>query len=382
MRGLGRWTPAVIAALVLLLVAGAGAVGGGSNDAAPTTVDELPVDTVDPAFAVPVSTEPQVVTVPTTQPVQKQPLGRTLAKGLAGNDVKMVQERLHELGFDPGVVDGIYGDLTIQAVWAFEKLVMGTERSKVTGRVTPEIWDRMQDNLVIQPRRPQAATKNHTEIYLPEQVMIVFHDDTPALITHISSGDNKEWCEEVTISPGEQGNERGTEEIKKGVCGKSVTPGGVFRFYRRVEGRRESQLGGMYNPVYFNYGIAVHGALQVPNYPASHGCIRIPMHISDYFQELVRWGRNSGDMVYVWDGVKEPERYGAQLPVFNWNDPTYTTTTSSTTTIPTTTVPQTTVPSTAPGTTHSPATTVAPTTAPPTTTVPATTVPPSTNPPS
>ena len=81
----------------------------------------------------------------------------------------------------------------------------------------------------------------------------------------------------------------------------------------------------MWNPVYFNYGIAVHGAGNVPSYPASHGCVRIPMHIGNYFPSLVKYG----DQVFVFDGVKEPEAYGAQLPPFNTPDPSYTTTTST-----------------------------------------------------
>jgi hypothetical protein len=110
--------------------------------------------------------------------------------------------------------------------------------------------------------------------------------------------------------------------------------------------------------VYFNYGIAVHGALNVPLQPASHGCIRIPLSLSPSFQDLV----SVGDQVFVFDGVKQPEEYGAQKPYFNRIDPDYSTTTSSTTTTTTTTV--------------APPTTAAPTTAPPaatTTAVPTTT---------
>ena len=92
----------------------------------------------------------------------------------------------------------------------------------------------------------------------------------------------------MTISPGEIGNEHGTAPLKQGECGVSTTPGGVFRFYRRVAGVRQSALGGMWNPVYFNYGIAIHGALNVPLQPASHGCIRIPLAISETFQQLDR----------------------------------------------------------------------------------------------
>jgi peptidoglycan hydrolase-like protein with peptidoglycan-binding domain len=359
--------PAVAAASLLGAIVIAGAVGGsgpdGGSDGA-ATVTSPPAVT-----AAPVATQPAVVTVETSTPVQKVPLSRTLGDGVAGDDVQMVQERLQQLGFVTGGADGLYGPLTIQAVWAFEKLVLGTPRQEATGRVTPEMWDRMQDPIRIQPRSPSGGTADHTEIYLPEQVLAVFHKDVPVFVAHISSGDGQEWCEEVTISPGEYGNEEGTEPIKRGECGRSVTPGGVFEFHRRVEGTRQSALGGMLNPVYFNYGIAVHGAYNVPLEPASHGCIRIANAISKTFYDLV----DLGERVLVWDGKKEPWEQSERdmLPVFNWRDPDYTTTTTSTTTTTTTTTtPPTTV---APATTTPPATTTTSTstTPPTTTTVPA-----------
>lgn len=339
-----QWMPAIAAAAILSTVVLVGVLA--SNDSTPTDGANESTTTIA-----------QIVTPSSMVPVTKLPLTQTYGRGAAGPEIKLIQDRLIELKFDPGVADGAFGERTQQAVWAFEKLVMGVPRDQVTGKVTAEMWNRMQDPLVILPRRPD-ATPDHTEIYLPEQVLIVFHADTPVAVTHIASGTNEEWCEEVTISPGEQDNETGTEPIKKGVCGLSWTPGGVYKFYRMVVGRRESQLGGMYNPVYFNKGIAIHGAKEVPEYPASHGCIRIPMHISDYFQSLVA----KGDQVFVFDGVKEPEAYGAQPPRFNWVDPSYTTTTTSTTSTTTTgpvvTLPPTTlVPVTTPVTTTTSSTT-------------------------
>ena len=113
----------------------------------------------------------------------------------------------------------------------------GTPRDEATGQVTDEMWQRMQDPIAVEPRRPDAATANHTEIYLPEQVVIFFVDDKPVLITHMSSGTGEEWCEEVTISPGEYGNEEGTEPLKQGECGLSNTPGGVFELLPPRRGR-------------------------------------------------------------------------------------------------------------------------------------------------
>lgn len=386
-----QWLPAAAAIGVLAIVIGAGVAlgGGGSNETTETAAPQFAAPAAVP-LTVPDSIPEVTATVDVAEPVTKTVLDRTLTKGVAGSDVQQVQERLTELGFVPGPADGIYGGETIKAVWAYEKLVLGVESNRPTGQVTPEMWDAMQDPFVIQPRRPN-ATPNHTEVYLPEQVLAVFHDDVPVMITHMSSGDNEEWCEEVTISPGEYGNRDGTEPLVRGECGRSNTPGGVFEFYRQVEGIRDSALGSMWNPMYFNYGIAIHGALNVPLQPASHGCIRIPLNISENLQSLA----SIGDQVFVWDGVKEPEEYGSPPPTFNWLDPNYETTTTvpestttvpestttvaeTTTTVPQTTVPQTTVPEATSPTTEAPSssTTTTTTTLPPVTSTTTTTSPP------
>lgn len=253
-----------------------------------------------------------------------------LSKGMSEGKVEGLQTRLIELGFDPGPVDGYFGDATLRSVWAFEKLIVGTPRDQASGVVTPDLWDVMHDDVTVTARRDLDGT--HLEVYLPEQVAVLFFDGQPRLITHVSSGDGADWCDEVTID-----NDDGTETVK-GVCGVSVTPGGVFHFERKIEGWRSGSLGRLYQPVYFNYGIAVHGASNVPSKPASHGCVRMPMHIAEYFPDLV----SIGDAVYVFDGVEDPEIYGAQLPVFDFPDPDWvppTTTTTTTTTAPTTTNP-------------------------------------------
>jgi peptidoglycan hydrolase-like protein with peptidoglycan-binding domain len=338
-----KWMPAAAAAGVLAVVVIAGVALGGGDDtgsAPPASVDTVSFSSI--------ASVPAIEIVETSAPVAKTQLTRSLAKGMAGDDVAEVQQRLTDLGFWPGPVDGYFGDETRRSVWAYEKLVLGVAYDEPTGQVTSEMWDEMQDPFVIAPRRPN-STPNHTEVYLPEQVIAVFHDDQAVFISHMSSGDNEDWCEEVTISPGEYNNP-GDEPLVRGECGRSITPGGVFNFNRRVEGVRQSSLGGMWDPVYFNYGIAVHGALNVPLAPASHGCIRIPLPLSPTFQDVTA----NGDQVFVFDGVKEPEEYGAQLPYFNRIDPDYVTTTTSTTT--TTTVPPTSTTTTVATTTTAPAT--------------------------
>ena len=297
-----RWRPALIAFAILATVIAIGVQQSEANKDKTNGAEE-------PAFVVGTSLVP-VVTAPLT---------RTLELGMQGDDVLRMQQRLKELQFDPGQVDGMFGQNTVQAMWAFEKLVLGVPREQATGVVTQSTWVIMQSNLEIKPRRV-ADTATHVEVYLPEQVLIVFTNQKPVLITHISSGTGEMWCEEVKIDPGEEGN-NSTEQITKGICGEAVTPPGVFYFYNRRIGMRETKLGSLYNPVYFNYNIAVHGAILVPLKPASHGCIRIPMSVARYFPALVKYG----DRVYVFDGIKEPEAYGSPVPPYDKPDPNYTT---------------------------------------------------------
>ena len=237
--------------------------------------------------------------------------------GMNGDKVRALQDRLRALRYDPGPTDGVFGPKTEQAVWAFEKFILSTAAEGVTGIVTPSMWDRLNESISVRPRRSNRGV--HLEVLLSKQVALLYRDDEPLLITHISSGSGERWCGVVTVD-----HDDGTVS-EEGICGVATTPGGVFHFERRIEGWRNSKLGRLYNPVYFNYGIAVHGATNVPKYPASRGCVRIPMHIAEYFPSLVA----DGDLVYVFDGVRQPEEYGAQLPVFDYPDPDYVPTTEA-----------------------------------------------------
>jgi peptidoglycan hydrolase-like protein with peptidoglycan-binding domain len=322
-----RWFPFAAAAIVLG-VAACASIAANQGGGASTTAPSSPVvETTAPTAAAPASS------------VAPTPLSRTLGPGVTGDDVSRLQQRLVELGFDPGPTDGLFGPTTQMAVWAYQKLVLGLTGADVTGKVTPDLWAKLEQGLTIHPLRPD-ATPTHVEVYLPSQTAVLFQDGKPRLITHISTGTGQEWCEE-------------------GYCSVAITPGGVYQFGRRVDGWDDSVLGQLYNPVYFNYGVAIHGAYNVPLYPASHSCVRIPMHIAKYFPSLVK----RGDQVFVFDGVKEPEAYGAQPPPFNSKDPSATTTTTTTVPKTTTTKPgaTTTTTTAAPG-----ATTTAATTAPPT----------------
>jgi peptidoglycan hydrolase-like protein with peptidoglycan-binding domain len=358
--------PVVAGAGVLAVVIIAGLSGRGGASSA----DTVPSTAAGAAVTASVSITTLPIVVDSDPAIIKNSLTQTIGKGNAGDDVKKVQQRLTDLGFAPGPIDGLFGSGTQQAVWAYEKLILKTPRASATGRVTNDMWQVMQDRITIPPRRPTAPGSTHVEIYVPQQVLIVFKNNVPELISHISTGVQNpdgsptKWCEILTEDTDANGNPL-PAPVKKDECADAKTPGGVFRFTRRYDGKRVGPLGGMTNPVYFNFGIAIHGAENVPLEPASHGCVRLNQTIAKVFPSMVK----KGDLVYVWgqDG-KQPEQYSRSdsLPSFNYANPDATTTTSSTTT----TVAPTTVP--APTTVVKSTTTTpsATTTTPPTTTNP------------
>ena len=71
---------------------------------------------------------------------------------------------------------------------------------------------------------------------------------------------------------------------------KAHTPRGNFRVYRKAGGWETSPLGRLYKADHFHGGYAIHGEPEVPLYPASHGCVRTPMHTADIVAGLLTIG--------------------------------------------------------------------------------------------
>jgi peptidoglycan hydrolase-like protein with peptidoglycan-binding domain len=218
-------------------------------------------------------------TTSTTRPHIRQPKATLLpaapAEGLgwgsSGPVVLAVQKRLKQLHFDPGKLDGEYGQDTNYAVTAADKL-LGLPRD---GRITPAVEAGL-DRFKYSAAMPKAEG-DRVEINLDTQVLTVFKNHQPILITTTSTGSGEHFC-------------GGTDG-----CQYAITPAGHFHFQYLHPGWDNGKLGKMWNPYYFNGGIAVHGLQSVPPYPASHGCARIPMDIANYFPSLV----TKGESVYV-----------------------------------------------------------------------------------
>ncbi len=80
--------------------------------------------------------------------------------------------------------------------------------------------------------------------------------------------------------------------------GTAATPTiqGKHTFFRKEYGTNSH---GMVHSVYFgptNRGYATHGYKSVPNYPASHGCLRNPIPNSLFIYNWI----NLGETIYVY----------------------------------------------------------------------------------
>ncbi len=367
---LTRAGPSIVAVLLLLTLA--------ACSPNPSTLDATGSGATTGTTGIPPEPDDTTLSTDTAAPitVAKVALDRTLSKGDTGDDVRRMQQRLKDLAFDPGVqLDGVYGETTAQAVWAYKALIVGERWDKdLSSKVTPAVWDRMQDPLGWTPRKT-GSTPRHLEILLPEQVAVLVSDGQVRLVTHISSGSGKHWCLNRRPPPKSPNDTTATTvttvttataAAPEEYCGDSITPAGSYTFWAKRTGIFQGYYGDLYNPAFFNGGIAVHGFDSVPYYPDSHGCVRIPNHIANYFQSLVR----TGDQVFVFDGVHDPDVLG---PVPPPEDVKSTTTTGPTTTTATTAARGTTTTSAGPTTTIARPTTVVAATV--SATAPATSVP-------
>lgn len=208
---------------------------------------------------------------PAQAPTPAAKAHRSLHPGDQGKDVQYLQKRLKQLHYDPGAVTGTYGKDTVPAVWAFQKVNHITP----TSTVGPLTWKALANPVVPKPLIPKGE-RNRVEVDIKHQLLYVYRGGALTLISHISSGSGKMY------------KVRGHWE-------RAVTPTGDFRVERRIVGWHHSDLGMLYNPLYFYYGYAIHGEDSVPLYPVSHGCVRIPLHTADIVPHIVP----NGTAVYL-----------------------------------------------------------------------------------
>lgn len=154
-----------------------------------------------------------------------------------------LQQKLADLGYLPSSgVDGVAGYQTEQAVMAFqawEGLVRDGDAGPQTRRAL---------NTAKRPKPSAKRPDRFMEVRISKGVLLLVKDGRTKRAIHVSAG-----------APGTE------------------TPTGRYRVFRK-ELMSWSVPFSTYLPYasYFNNGIAFHEYPDVPPYPASHGCVRVP----------------------------------------------------------------------------------------------------------
>jgi hypothetical protein len=174
-----------------------------------------------------------------SKPVRVRAISTSAGEGVGGTRVLLLQRGLKRLGFAVPVT-GHYADGTARAVIAFRK-ANGLERiGYASSRVYAMV---LRGEGAFKPRFPKSGY--HVEFDWSRQVLAFVKGGRTVRAYHSSSG--------TAATP---------------------TVFGTFTFYRKEPGTNSL---GMVHSNYFIRGYAIHGYKSVPTYPASHGCLRIPI---------------------------------------------------------------------------------------------------------
>jgi hypothetical protein len=173
-----------------------------------------------------------------------------LSPGARGPYVHVLEQRLRRLGYHITGVNERYDYRTSDAVIAFHK-VQAMER---VGSVSASSWRALANPL--RPR-PRGGKSWHIEIDQTKQVIYTVRKGRVENILHTSTGAG------------------------------GATRDGTFHVSRKLAGYSG---GGLYYPSYFDGLRAIHGWEEVPTYPASHGCARVPMWAAQWIYGLADIG--------------------------------------------------------------------------------------------
>lgn len=190
---------------------------------------------------------------------------------LSRAQTRKAEQRLAEMGYWTGPVDGVFDAATRSAFVAFQKY----EGRSITGRLTLDELAAIRKS-----GSPEARETGygHVEVDLDRQVLLIVNYDNSVRVLPISTGSDKPFEDE-------------------GQTSIAHTPRGRFLVYEKVVGWETGRNSSMYYSNYISGGVAIHGYPSVPNEPASHGCIRIPIFAAREVSKLLP----IGTIVLVYD---------------------------------------------------------------------------------
>ncbi len=192
---------------------------------------------------------------------------------LSRTQVLEAERKLSDLGYWTGAIDGRLDPATRSAVIAFQKW----QSRPITGRLTPDELAAIRAGSA--PTAKESGY-DHVEVDLDRQVLMWVKEDGGVRVLPISSGNDKPF-------------------IDGGQTSIAYTARGRFLVYDKEVGWGNGPLGSVYYANFISGGVAIHGSPSVPDQPASHGCIRIPMFAARDLSKLLP----VGTIVLVYDKV-------------------------------------------------------------------------------
>jgi peptidoglycan hydrolase-like protein with peptidoglycan-binding domain len=239
---------------------GSAAQGGAPPAAADTTTPTAVAPTAPTTVTLPPTTRATTTTAAakptTTTPPTTAPGPASGVIGSSGAPVQQVQQRLSDLGYWLGPVDGRFGTTTQQAVFALQKAA-GLPRTGVVDAATAAA-------LAAGTKPSPTSTTGHViEVDLSHQLVLLVTNGHLDGVLNTSTGGGYVYYD------------HGSKQV-------AITPKGHFTTSWEVNGTRVSSLGVLWRPKYFVGGIAIHGDSSVPAHPVSHGCVRVSNQAIDW----------------------------------------------------------------------------------------------------
>jgi len=179
--------------------------------------------------------------VPRTEipaPAPASPAYPSASAGDRGPHVLWLEQRLAQLTYRPGAIDGVFDERTRHAVIAFQKWE-GLGRD---GMVGPATWVRLA--AAARPTAGQSGSGIWIEVSLAKQVFLYVENGVVTRTLPTSTGASFTY-----------------RSAPYTVQRKAIADGPRYRALYIVPG----------------YVLAIHGYPSVPTYPASDGCIRLPI---------------------------------------------------------------------------------------------------------
>ena len=178
--------------------------------------------------------------------------------GSRGAKVRLLQRNLARMGYVTSR-GGRYDAATGRAVLAYRKV---NRMARITRSNKAVFLKVLKGRGAFKLRYPRAG--KHVEFDWSRQVLVLARRGRPERVYHTSSG-----------------------------APSTPTVFGTWRFYRKDPGTNAL---GMVHSSYWVRGYAIHGFKSVPIYPASHGCLRVPIPNA---MSIYRWIK-IGDRIFTY----------------------------------------------------------------------------------